>query len=110
MVKMSYEKIKDYIVVVPTKARERIDEIEIADKAKKCFTVAKDSVKKADDYISEPNVLDKLTLAFGSFFVGLGAGIITSRFKKHLGYLLAALSGIGLAYLLYKSFNHCGED
>lgn len=101
---MNYEKIKDCIVVVPSKARKYVDEFEIGDKAKKYFSVASDKVMVADEFLSNKSIVDKMLCALGSFAAGLLLGMASSKAFKRMGYALLVISGIGILYFSYKKF------
>lgn len=101
---MNYERIKDCIVVVPSKAREYADGLEIGNRARKCFNAAADSIVTADEYLSSKSIVDKMLCTLGSFAVGMLLGLMTSKSAKRLGYALLTISGIGMAYFAYKKY------
>ncbi len=101
---MNYDRIKDCIVVVPSKVREYADESDIGGKARKCFNAAADSIVTADEYLSRKSIVDKMLCTLGSFAVGMILGLMTSKSAKRLGYALLTISGIGMAYFAYKKF------
>lgn len=101
---MNYEKIRDCIVVVPSKARKYVDDFEIGDKAKKCFTVASEKAAVADDFFGSGSIAEKLLCSLCSFAAGILLGMLSSKKLKHVGYALLALSGMGILYFSYKRF------